>query len=250
MGFSSKQFIDFETVSRDRFMIKKQCKNLLSNLLLYDISHLFFIFSLLDTSICNVHAVFMHFIRAIFYMIPIIKKLLSHFCRSSLSTQLKKEIINVLYKSSYTGYTLIMSDMYVNCAKTLKHLGKLIYHRAKLAEFCFIAILVKFLSFLAKTFLFTCKMVDKVASNFCQAMQGFAMEEKINVGWKNEVAIMFLCYGLPLICLNMLLVIMLLVNRKRQEFSSSFYALFIVATILVCSEKWKLTGKGGGEFGP
>ena len=85
-------------------------------------------------------------------------------------------------------------------------------------------------------------MVDKVASNFCQAMQGFAINEEINVGWKDTVAIISLCYGLPLLCLNIFLVIMLFVNRKREEFSSPFYALFIIATILVCSLENLLDG--------
>lgn len=75
--------------------------------------------------------------------------------------------------------------------------------------------------------------MDKSPSNFCQTMQKFALNEGINAYEKNLMAILSLTYGIPLILLNILVIVKLFMNRKKEDFSSPFYVLFIMATILV-----------------
>ena len=74
---------------------------------------------------------------------------------------------------------------------------------------------------------------DIVASNYCKGL-----EAAIDSGghrdpnWYNITAITAIVYGLLTLLVNVRVYIVLLKNRKK-EFSSSFYAVWIVASIVV-----------------
>ena len=70
-------------------------------------------------------------------------------------------------------------------------------------------------------------------SSFCQDLQKAVQNQDLDIHWKNNAAFLSLAYGVPTLALNIRVVSMLFLNRKREEFSSQFYTLFIIATILV-----------------
>uniref|UniRef100_A0A914E9S8 Serpentine receptor class gamma n=1 Tax=Acrobeloides nanus TaxID=290746 RepID=A0A914E9S8_9BILA len=51
------------------------------------------------------------------------------------------------------------------------------------------------------------------------------------VPWKNYITPITLAYGLPLLCLNARVIWVLMKNRKKEELNSSFYMVFVLASI-------------------
>ena len=74
---------------------------------------------------------------------------------------------------------------------------------------------------------------DIVAYNYCTGLEAaIAHSGHRDANWYNITATTALLYGLLTLLVNVRVYIVLLKNRKK-EFSSSFYAVWIVASIVV-----------------
>jgi hypothetical protein len=75
--------------------------------------------------------------------------------------------------------------------------------------------------------------MDGDIGNFCLGIQGWKSGDQRDATWYNITATAALLYGLLTILVNVRVYVVILKNRKKNEFSSSFYVVFIIATIVV-----------------
>ena len=73
---------------------------------------------------------------------------------------------------------------------------------------------------------------DDVANNYCTGFEAAVAKDEKDANWYNITATTALLYGLLTLLLNVRVYFVLLKNRK-EEFSSSFYVVWIATNIVV-----------------
>ena len=70
-------------------------------------------------------------------------------------------------------------------------------------------------------------------ANYCLEAQLLRISTKRNALWYNTTAITAMTYGLLTLLVNFRVYTVLIKNRKMKDFSSTFYTVFIIASIVV-----------------
>jgi hypothetical protein len=70
-------------------------------------------------------------------------------------------------------------------------------------------------------------------TSYCQGMQAIKQTTNVDAIWRNVSGIAALAYGVPSLLLNLRIYTVILKNRKRKDFSSTFFRVFLIASIVV-----------------
>ena len=74
---------------------------------------------------------------------------------------------------------------------------------------------------------------SEIVANFCLGVELGKRTIKRSGLWYSTTAITAMTYGLLTLLLNFRVYTVLLKNRKMKEFSSTFYTVFIIASVVV-----------------
>lgn len=72
-----------------------------------------------------------------------------------------------------------------------------------------------------------------IVEEHCQEEQASFSSTQLDAHWYNVTATSALVYGVITLLLNLRVYTVLIGNRKKKEFSSSFFVVFIIASVLV-----------------
>ena len=73
----------------------------------------------------------------------------------------------------------------------------------------------------------------ELVANFCLGVELGKRTIKRSALWYNTTVITAMTYGLLTLLVNFRVYIVLLKNRKMKDFSSTFYTVFIIASVTV-----------------
>jgi hypothetical protein len=83
-------------------------------------------------------------------------------------------------------------------------------------------------------------------ANYCLGIEKIKSSTKRNAIWYNATVITAMTYGLLTLLVSFRVYAVLIKNRKMKDFSSTFYTVFIIASVTVRIRLPKL-GKSGGK---
>ena len=76
-------------------------------------------------------------------------------------------------------------------------------------------------------------------ANFCLGIQVIKSSSKRNAIWYNTTVITAMTYGLLTLLVSFRVYTVLIKNRKMKDFSSTFYIVFIIASVTVRIQRLK-----------